>query len=110
LSRDPLVFLDDILDSAGRIAEYLAGIDRDAFAGQPLLQDAVLRNLEVIGEAAKQLPDDIKAKIEGVEWRKMSGMRDVLIHEYFGVDLDIVWDAATVKVPLLAEAVRAYRA
>lgn len=110
MSREPLVFLDDILDAADRIAEYLTGVDRDEFVGGPLLQDAVIRNLEVIGEAAKQLPDDMKAMIEGVEWRKMAGMRDILIHEYFGVDPDVVWDAATVKVPIMAEAVRGYRA
>jgi uncharacterized protein with HEPN domain len=108
LSREPRVFLDDMLESADKIAQYVRDVDSQSFRDQPLVQDAVVRNLEVIGEAAKHVPKDIENRIVGVEWRKIAGMRDILIHEYFGIDLDVVWDAATVKVPELAEAIREY--
>ena len=70
--------------------------------------DAVVRNLEIIGEAAKHIPDDIRELIPQIEWRKVAGMRDMLIHAYFGIDNDILWDVAKNKVPQLLEAARSY--
>jgi len=69
--------------------------------------DAVVRNLEIIGEAVKQLPPEVRAKAPDVEWPKIAGLRDVLIHAYFGVDLDIVWEIVTSKLAPLAESVKA---
>ena len=71
-----------------------------------LIQDGVIRNLEIIGEAVKNLPDDIKKDYPEVEWRKIAGLRDILIHAYFGVDLEVIWDIVKNKVPELKEMVR----
>ena len=68
-----------------------------------MIQDGVFRNLEVIGEAVKNLPDDIKKDYPEVEWRKIAGLRDILIHAYFGVDLEVIWDIVKNKVPELKE-------
>ena len=76
------------------------------FSNNELIQDGVIRNLEIIGEAVKNLPDDIKKHYPEVEWRKIAGLRDILIHAYFGVDLEIIWDIVKNKVPELKEMVR----
>ncbi|MBM4324677.1 MAG: DUF86 domain-containing protein [Deltaproteobacteria bacterium] len=68
--------------------------------------DAVVRNLEIIGEAIKKLPEDIRLKYPEVEWKKIAGLRDILIHEYFGVDHEIIWDIIQNKLPLLKEQIR----
>jgi uncharacterized protein with HEPN domain len=70
--------------------------------------DAVVRNLEVIGEAAKKLPDDLRTRIPGVEWQRIGGLRDILIHEYFAVDIDIIWDIVSAKVPELQRVVGSF--
>ncbi len=108
MSRDREVYLHDLLEAADRIREYLADVDRERFLETPLVQDAVLRNLEIIGEAANRIAPDAADAMAGVEWRKIVDMRNTLIHEYAGVDLDIVWNAATVKVPEVASVVREY--
>lgn len=70
--------------------------------------DAVVRNIELIGEAAAQLPEEIRDQIAGVPWREMIGMRNILVHAYFGIDPNIVWAVATEKAPELAQAIRCY--
>lgn len=82
--------------------------DEQYFESSTLLQDAVSRNLEVIGEAAKKLPGEIRQSIDTVEWRKIAGMRDIIAHEYFGLDLNIVWDACTRKIPELSGQIRSW--
>ena len=76
------------------------------FSNNELIQDGVIRNLEIIGEAVKNLPDDVKKDYPEVEWRKIAGLRDILIHAYFGVDLEVIWDIVKNKVPELKEMVR----
>lgn len=83
---------------------FVQGMDFEGFSGSRLHQDAVVRELEVIGEAAKKISEQTKAKIQGVPWAKVSGMRDRLIHEYLRVDLEQVWDTARKDLPeLLSE-------
>jgi len=109
MPRDADVYLQDILTAIGRIQRYVHGMDRTAFAGDERTIDAVLHNLEVLGEAAKRLPEDLRSRAPGIEWRKIAGMRDLIAHAYFEVDLEIVWDVATTKLDALAEAARKIR-
>jgi uncharacterized protein with HEPN domain len=89
--------------SGARIARYVAVMRLDKFAHDEKTYGAVVRNLEVIGEAAKNVPADVRARAPDVEWRKIAGLRDVVAHGYFGLELETLWDLAVNKVPLLAE-------
>lgn len=91
--------LDEIeyLDSATR------GTSRDAFLTDPTLRRAFVRSLEIIGEATKKMPGEIRARHPSIDWRAMAGMRDRLIHVYFGVDHELVWEVVTVHVPVLGQ-------
>ena len=91
MKRDVKVFLEDILESIEKIEEYTANIDEEDFYENTIIQDAVLRRLEIIGEAVKNIPDDFREKYPDIPWRQIAGMRDVLIHAYFGVSLRRVW-------------------
>src|SRR5579883_2783867 len=93
MSRDK-AFLQDIAQAVERIKTYLAGVDKARFDSDLMLQDAVIRNLEVIGEAVKLLSDEIKNKRTEIPWQSIARMRDKLIHRYFSVDVDIVWQTA----------------
>ncbi len=93
------VFLEDILESIEKIEEYTANIDEEDFYENTIIQDAVLRRLEIIGEAVKNIPDDFREKYPDIPWRQIAGMRDVLIHAYFGVNLRRVWKVAVENIP-----------
>lgn len=99
MSRDPQVYLEDVLESIRRINTYVTGIDQDRLGADQLRLDAVVRNLEVIGEAVKQLPEELTRRQSHVEWRKIAGLRDILIHHYFGIDVGIIWDVVQNKLP-----------
>lgn len=105
MTRDPRLYLQDILDSIERIESY--AVDAEAFRTRPMVQDAIVRRLEVIGEAVKHLPEPIRAAHPGVAWRQAAGMRDVLIHDYFGVDLDLTWGVVERELPRLKAQVAA---
>lgn len=78
---------------------------RVAFFKSPMIQDAVVRNLEVVGEATKQVPEELRARAPELSWREMAGMRDKLIHDYLGVDLNLVWDVVVSELPATRERV-----
>lgn len=101
MSRDARLFLDDMITACEKIERYVARRPRVAFEGDEQAFDAVLKNLEVIGEAAKRLPTDVKDAHPEIAWRDISGLRDIIVHGYFGLDLDIVWDVVENRVPEL---------
>lgn len=96
----------DILECVTKIEDYTAGMTFADFRASPKTVDAVYRNLEVIGEAARHIPPDIEARHPAVPWSRMRGMRDVLIHEYFGVDLETVWQTIHSNLPQLLDVLR----
>jgi len=99
VSRDPTLYLDDIVTAGERVLRYVGDMDFQTFVTDERTYDAVLRNLEVIGEAVKGLPEAFRALHPDVEWRKIAGMRDVLAHGYFSLDNRILWDAIGNKLP-----------
>lgn len=107
MPRDSRVYLEDILEATRKIMAYTGSLSKAAFLEDEKTFDAVVRNLEIIGEAVKKLPEDLRAQHPALGWKKMAGLRDILIHEYFGLDAEIVWDIVKNKVPPLDREVRA---
>lgn len=101
----PLEYLRHILDEAEYLMGQTQGLSQDEFLSDETLKRAFVRSIEIIGEAAKKVPDDLKQKYPQTEWRAIAGMRDRLIHGYFGIDYDIVWDVAINKIPQLQQQV-----
>lgn len=94
-------YLADILESAREVEMFIVGMNYDKFFRDKKTINAVIRSLEVMGEAAKRVPEEIRANYPEIPWKRMAGMRDKLIHEYAGVDLETVWDVATEELPAL---------
>jgi uncharacterized protein with HEPN domain len=105
MPRDSSVHLEDILGAIAKTRRYTSGLSGETFARDDKTVDAVVRNLEVIGEAVKRLPPELRARRSDIEWQRIAGLRDILIHEYFGVDVDILWDVIVNKLPALEHAV-----
>jgi uncharacterized protein with HEPN domain len=99
--RTDQAYLEDMLEAARRATSYCVGMTREQFLDDDKTQDAVVRNLEILGEAAKSVSATVRKEAENVPWRNIAGMRDRLIHEYFGVNWDIVWDVVSQDLPPL---------
>ena len=88
--KDTRIYLEHILESISRIEAYTER-DRDKFMQETLVQDGVLRNLQILAESSQRIPDDLKNRHPGVDWRGISGIRNILVHDYLGIDLERVW-------------------
>ena len=103
MSKLPVEYLHHVLDEIAFLAREVASHGEDRFMHDEVLQRAASRSLEIIGEAVKQVPEDIRAKYPRVEWKAFAGLRDRLIHHYFGVDYVIVWDIIVHELPQLSK-------
>lgn len=101
MKKDPLIFLKHIMECIELIEKYTKKLTKRKFLENTKTQDAVIRRIEVIGEASKNIPQSVKNKYPGIPWRKIAGMRDILTHEYFGVDLHLTWNVAQKDIPKL---------
>ena len=109
MSRSWLLFLADMEQASEKVLRFTEGLDLAAFTSQEMAYDAVLRNLEIIGEAAKGIPPRMRDRYPDVDWRGIAGLRDILAHAYFGLDNDTLWDIVRNKVPVLLVQVRRIR-
>ncbi len=103
MSRDPRLYLGDIQECAAKVFAYTLGMSQMEFEANSMAYDAVLRNLEIIGEAAKRIPKEMRDSAPLVPWSMVCGFRDHVAHGYFGLDNDIVWEVITEELPLLAQ-------
>jgi uncharacterized protein with HEPN domain len=105
MSRDCRLYLDDIREACGKTSRYAAGLTEDELAADEKTLDAVLRNLTIIGEAVKQIPQEVRDLHPQVEWRKIGRFRDIAVHHYFRIDTHLVWDIVAHEVPVLMQQV-----
>lgn len=103
MKKDPKIFLKHIQESIEKIERHTKEMSEGEFKDDIKTQDAIIRRVEIIGEAVKNLPSEFKRKHSKIEWREIAGMRDKLIHEYFGVNLDMVWEVIRKDIPKLKE-------
>ena len=106
MKTDQSVFINHILDAINKIEKYIQGIDEEAFKNNDLVQDGVIRQIEIIGEAVKRLSDDLTSQSPDLPWQDIAGMRDKLIHDYFGVDIDTVWLTVKKDIPDLKQEIK----
>ena len=109
MSKSKLKFLEHILESISLISDYLKGVSEKEFWSNKQLQDSVLRRIEIVGEASKNLPSDIKDLFPEVPWKRISGLRDVIVHHYWGIDLRMTWNIINVELPLLKEQLQDFK-
>jgi uncharacterized protein with HEPN domain len=106
VSKDPAVYLSHILECIDLVETYIAGMSPGEFEKNQQVQDAVLRRIEIIGEAVKNLPEDLRGDNPQVPWRQIAGTRDKVIHDYLGVDVELIWNEARILLPELRAQVR----
>lgn len=104
--RDYGLYVDDIKAAIVKIEKYTKGMTLAKLKKDSLVLDAVVRNLEIIGEAVKNIPAPVREKNREVEWKKIAGLRDILAHEYFGVDVEVIWDILQNKLPGLKDQIK----
>lgn len=105
MSRSLRLYLEDILISGAKILRYTRGITLAEFVNDEKTYDAVIRNLQIIGEAVKNIPAGVRDRYPDIEWRKIAGLRDILAHAYFSLENEIIWDIIENKIPSLIERV-----
>jgi uncharacterized protein with HEPN domain len=105
MDKDDSVYLRHILDAINTVEEYLQGVNEEHFKATRLLQDGAIRQIEIVGEAVRHMPRDIRKTYPEIPWQDISGMRDKRIHDYFGVDIEKVWDTTQEDLPVLKEQV-----
>ena len=105
MEKDDTVYLRHFLDAINTIQGYLQGVNEEKFKATSLLQDGAIRQLEIIGEAIRHMSKDIRRTYSEIPWQDIAGMRDKLIHDYFGVDIEKVWDTTQEDLPILKEQV-----
>ncbi len=101
--RDYILFIEDILAAVEKIERYTKNLSFEEFSGNDMAIDAVIRNFEVIGEAVRNIPEVIKEKHPDVEWKEAVGFRNILTHDYFGIDIEAVWDTLNNNIPHFRE-------
>jgi len=106
MPRDYKIYLEDIVEAIRKIRFFTTGLSLQAFSSDVKTFDAVIRNLEIIGEAIKRVPEEIRSLYPDVEWKKIAGLRDILAHEYFGIDIEIIWDVIHNKFPVLEKQIK----
>ncbi|MBL7073757.1 DUF86 domain-containing protein [candidate division KSB1 bacterium] len=93
------LFVEDIMEAMDKIERYIKGLAYETFVNNEMVVDAVIRNMEIIGEASRNIPEDVRGKFPDIPWGRMIGLRNIAIHEYFGVDLSIIWEIVTKNIP-----------
>jgi len=104
--KDDLAYIEHILDCIRKIKEFTGGLSLKDFSVNELVQDAVIRNIEIIGEASKKISSDTKQIRYEIPWKEITGMRDKLIHDYLGVDVEVVWRTITEDIPALEKQIK----
>jgi len=97
--KDARIFIEHIIESIELIEKYVKNHTKDDFLSSTQLQDSVIRRLEIIGEAVKNIPDNYRKKYPDVKWKEIAGLRDILIHQYFGIDFELTWEIVIRDLP-----------